>query len=136
MKPNSDDEIREFSYGAFLIEMGNHVLFSGRESFQHKNLVTILQAVFGYEDSRTWKRKIDMCLAKGYIEQKNKTTYRLTDLGYQRMRMAKGVPVEANTQAAVADEPTGSEVYETSEPDIPADVDSYLQALQRGGRQA
>jgi len=133
MKPNVDDDFREFSYGALLIEMDNRLLDTGRNTISRKDITMILRAVFGFEDTRTHRAKIEMCVAKQYLRQINKTSFKLTDLAYERMRMARGVPPEANTEAPVAIESTHSEVYEPSEQGIEKGVTDYLNALRRGG---
>ena len=141
MKPNVDDDFREFSYGALLIEMDDRLLDTGRNTISRKDIVMILRAVFGFEDTRTHRAKIEMCVAKQYLRQINKTSYRITELGYERMRLARGlspevargVPPEANTEAPVAIESTHSEVYEPSEQGIEKGVTDYLNALRRGG---
>jgi hypothetical protein len=141
MKPNVDDDFREFSYGALLIEMDDRLLDTGRNTISRKDIVMILRAVFGFEDTRTHRAKIEMLDAKRYVKQINKTSYRITELGYERMRLARGlspevaigVPPEANTEAPVAIESTHSEVYEPSEQGIEKGVTDYLNALRRGG---
>lgn len=133
MKPNIDDDFREFSYGALLIEMDDRLLNTGRSTISRKDIVMILRAVFGFEDTRTHRAKIEMCVAKQYLRPLNKTSYKLTDLAYERMRVARGVPPEANTEAPIAIESTGSDVYEPSEQGIEKGVNDYLHQLQRGG---
>lgn len=134
MKPNIDDEIREFSYGALLCEIADRMLYSGRNTIAHKDVVTILQCVFGFEDGRSHRNKIGMCVAKGYLRQINKASYKMTDLGYERVRMAKGVPPEANTEVPVTDDTTEAVVYDADESGVASDVHGYLDALRRGGQ--
>ena len=69
----------------------------------------ILRAVFALEDTRTHRAKIEMCVAETISGADHKTSYKLTDLAYERTRMARGVPPEANTEAPVAIESTHSE---------------------------
>jgi len=142
MKPNIDDDFREFSYGALLIEMDDRLLDTGRNTISRKDITMILRAVFGFEDTRTHRAKIEMCVAKQYLRQINKTSYRITELGYERMRLARGlspevargVPPEANTEAPIANDTTEVEVYDADESGVASDVHGYLDALRRGGQ--
>ena len=134
MKPNVDDDFREFSYGALLIEMDDRLLDTGRNTISRKDIVMILRAVFGFEDTRTHRAKIEMLDAKRYVKQINKTSYRITELGYERMRLARGLSPEVTISVPpVAIESTHSEVYEPSEQGIEKGVTDYLNALRRGG---
>jgi hypothetical protein len=58
----------------------------------------------------------------------------MTDLGYERVRMAKGVPPEANTEVPVTDDTTEAVVYDADESGLASDVHGYLDALRRGGQ--
>ena len=132
MKPNVDDDIREFSYGALLAEIDRKMLDTGKETISSKDIILILRCTFGYEDSRSHRNKLEMCLGKSYLARINKTAFRLTEKGYERIRLARGVPPEANTEAPIAVDPSATELFESTE----ENVNSYLTQLQRGGRQA
>lgn len=134
MKPNIDDEIRTFSYGELLNEIEERLIDLGRNTIARKDVIIILQCVFGFEDGRSHRNKINMCVARGYLQPVNKASYRMTDKGYAAIRMAKGIPLEANTGDTIADESTGTEVYDAIEPVIADDVNGYLNALRRGGQ--
>lgn len=134
MKPNIDDEIRTFSYGELLNEIEERLIDLGRNTIARKDVIIILQCVFGFEDGRSHRNKIDMCVARGYLKPVNKASYRMTDKGYAAIRMAKGIPLEANAGDTIADESTGTEVYDAIEPVIADDVNGYLNALRRGGQ--
>lgn len=136
MKPTDDEEFRKFSYGAFLEEIGTKVMYDGKETISKRDLHLILQAEFGFCDKRTYSNKIEMLAVKGYIIQANKTAFRVTERAFSRIRKMKGVP-EANHETPNAEASTSSTGQDLLEPcDAAADVDSYLQALQRGGQQA
>lgn len=134
MKPNIDDEIKDFSYGELLNEIDNRLIDLGRNTIARKDVIIILQCVFGYEDDRTFRNKINMCLARGYLKPVNKTSFRMTDKGYAAIRMAKGIPLEANTGDAIADDTTEAVVYDADESGVASDVHGYLDALRRGGQ--
>lgn len=134
MKPSIDDDVRPFSYGALLCEIADKMLYSGKNTISQKEIIIILQCVFGYEDGRSHRNKINMCVAREYLRQINKTSYKMTDLGYERVRMAKGVPPEANTEVPVTDDTTEAVVYEADESGLASDVHGYLDALRRGGQ--
>lgn len=135
MKP-TDDEFKKFSYGAFLEEIGTRVVYSGKETISRRDLNLILQAEFGFCDKRTYANKIEMLAVKGYIIQANKSAYRVTERGFARIRKMKGVP-EANHETPDAEASIISTGQDLLEPcDVAVNVNSYLQALQQGGRQA
>lgn len=137
MKPNSDDDCREFSYGALLIEMDDRLLDTGRNTISRKDITMILRAVFGFEDTRTHRAKIEMLDAKRYVKQINKTSYRITELGYERMRLARGlspevargVPPEANTEVPDAIDSSSPEIYDSVEDPL-----DYLKTLREANQ--
>jgi len=135
-----EDEFRTYSTGAFLIEISDEILYSGRETITRKGMINILRAVFGYSDSRTHRAKIAMLEAKRYLRQVNRDAYRLTETALRDIRKMKGVPeTPADPGADALDSSRDEDVhisdsYTRDEPVTVDDDIDYLHQLQRGGR--
>lgn len=133
-----EDEFRTYSTGAFLIEISDEILYSGRETITRKGMINILRAVFGFSDARTHRAKIAMLEAKRYLRRVNRDAYRLTETALRDIRKMKGVPETPADPGADALDTSRDEDVHISDSEggaVAADGDiDYLHQLQRGGR--